>query len=136
LKSALSGINGLNVHGNDSLALDAVGLCDCFPKKSNGFRELENTRELEEHGLHDCVDSASKANIVCNGGGINDIELDFLGCNVTFQISRELCLQLLWFPWSVKNKDTSRLDVAEKLVLVNIWSKMACNVICCQDEIL
>ena len=133
--SGISTDNSLDVHVDDLLSFAAVGLGDGLLEELNGALVGDDLGELEEGSLHDHVDTTAETDLTCDLCSIDDVELGLLEGEHALHCARELGGDLLGLPGSVEDESSVLLERREHVVLVDVVSEVACDVVSELDEI-
>ena len=113
-------VNCSKVHAYNVIAFLAVGLLDEELHLLHSQVVRDNLRDLEECGLEDSVGPVSKAYLLCNLGGIDDIHVDIVLCQIFLNMVRKVLLGLLRIPDRVVEECATLLKTAQTVVFVKV----------------
>ena len=113
-------VHGLTVHGNDPLALFAVGLFNSFLQVFYSIIQRNDIGQLEEGRLHDHVDTVSETDALCDLGGIYNIEIQFFFGDDTLHLLGKLVVQLLFIPDAVQKEGSALLQILQHIILADV----------------
>ena len=137
-----TGIHSLQVHVDDLLALQAVGLLDGSLHVLHGVFNGDDIGQLEEGRLQHHVGAIAQAQRLRFLIGVDDVELDVVLGDVLENIAGHLLLQLILGPLAVEQEGAVGLQLGDNIVLGQICLVVAghevrvADIICRADRLL
>ncbi len=128
-------VNSGIVHVQDGVALLAVGLCDSCFHIFHSLLNRDDVRQLEERSLQYGVDSVAKTDFFRNFRTIDDVEIDFLCCQLFFQLRGQVLVQLVNRPCCVQQECAALVQLCYHVIQMYILLLVACNKVCCLNQI-
>ena len=89
--------------------------------------QRNNISQLEESRLHNHVDAAAQTDFLSNLNSINDVEFDIVLSDVTFELTGQLCVELLSAPVAVQQEGAAFFQACGYIVFMNIGLIVYCN---------
>ncbi len=118
--------DGVVVHGDDLLALLAIGLGGGVLHVLDGVSLRNDVGDFEERGLQNGVDAAAQADLLADLDTVDGVELDVVvGDDTSSSWPGSLLLQLLHIPGAVQQEDAALLQILDHVVLVHIGGVVA-----------
>ncbi len=128
-------LDGGVVHGDDVIALGAVGTSGGVLHQLQRFLGGNNAGKAEERRLQDGIDAPAQPQLLADGAGINGVEMDMVFGKVGLAVAGEAALQLLHAPAAVEQEDTARLDVMHHIVFAEVGGIVARHKIRLGDKV-
>ena len=122
-----TGIHGLQVHVDDLLALEGIGLADGGLHVLHGILHGDDIGKFEEGGLQHHVGAVAQTQRLRLTVGIDDVELNVVLGDVAEDVAGYLLLQLALAPLAVQQEGAAGLQLRDNVVLGEIGLVMAGN---------
>ena len=120
-----AGVHGGDVHVDDLLALETVGLFDGVLHVSHSVLHGDDVRQLEEGGLQHHVGAVAQTQCLRLLIGVDDVELDVVVGDVLEDLAGDVLLQLVLRPLAVQQEAAMGLQLVDDVVLGQIRLVMA-----------
>ena len=128
-------IDGVVVLLHHGVTLLGIGLLGSSLHEGNGIRFGDHVGQLEESSLHDGVDTAAHAHIVCQLDCIDIIELHMVLGDGILHGGGEFFLHILQRPLAVEQEGAALLDTLGYRVAGDIYGVMAGHEVGAVDEV-
>ena len=108
------------VHVDNVLALLAIGMLNSILQVFNSICQRNNISQLEECRLHNHIDAAAQTNFLSNLYSINDVEFNIVLCNIAFELTRQLSVELFRLPVAVQQEGAAFFQTSGYIIFMNI----------------
>ena len=115
-----TGINSGVVHVDNLLAFSAIGLEDGFLHVLHSVIDGDDTRNLKEGSLQNCVRSRSKTKLEGNINSIDGVEVDMLFSKIMLHLVGKTVGNFLGRPFTVQQQAGPILEVLDHIESVDI----------------
>jgi len=115
-----AGVHGGDVHVDDLLALEAVGLLDGILHVGHGILHGDDLGQLEEGGLQHHVGAVAQAQGLRLLVGVDNVELDVVVSDILEDLAGNVLLQLVLRPLAVQQEAAMGLQLVDNVVLGQI----------------
>ena len=112
-----AGVHGGDVHVDDLLALQAVGLLDGVLHVGHGVLHGDDVGQLEEGGLQHHVGAVAQSQRLRLLVGVDDIELDVVVGDILEDLAGNVLFQLVLRPLAVQQEAAMGLQLVDDVVL-------------------
>ena len=93
----------------------------------NSVSQRNNISQLEENRLHNHVDAAAQTDFLSNLNSINDVEFNIVLSDVAFELTGQLCVELLSAPVAVQQEGAAFFQACGYIIFMNIGLIVYCN---------
>ena len=134
-KSVDTTVHRLVIHVDDIVALMTVGFHNGILQMRYCLFQRQNAGEFKERRLNDHIGTVAQANLLCNLGRVQNIELNVVFGQIAFHLSRQMFLKFAFFPRAVQQESAAFTQTAQQIVLMHIGLLRAGDKVCFIQQI-